>query len=161
MKPTVFLSLFLGTSSAFAQKPTDIKFQDASAKGAPASIFVKYEPDIGLYAAIRNTSPKGILAFFVIIEPTDSRGQSVPCHSRADFVFKDSLLAPRAERFACPMDTSGAMLNLVSQSSRCVRGNLPFSKSSWRNITTMESQPLMRRWTIKTSTHAFGQSLVV
>lgn len=106
MKPMVFLSLFLVTSSAFAQKPADIKFQDASAKGAPASIFVKYEPDIGLYAAVRNTSPKGILAFFAIVESTDSRGQSVPCHSRADFVFKESPLAPLAERFACPMNTS-------------------------------------------------------
>ena len=106
MKPTVFLALCLVTSSAFAEKPSDIKFQDASAKGAPASVFVNYQPDIGLYAAVRNTSRKGILAFFAIIEPTDSRGQSVPCHSRADFVFKESSLPPRAERFACPMDTS-------------------------------------------------------
>lgn len=104
MKPTVFLSLLLITS-AFAQKPADIKFQDASARGAPASLFVKYEPAIGPYAAVRNTSAKGILAFFAIVEPTDSRGQSVPCHSRADFVFKESPLAPRAERFACPMET--------------------------------------------------------
>src|SRR5215468_7710276 len=104
MKPTVFLPLFLVTSSAFAQKPANIIFQDASAKGAPASVSVKYEPDIGLYAAVRNTSGKSILAFFAIIEPTDSRGQSVPCQSRADFVFKESPLAPRAERFACPLD---------------------------------------------------------
>jgi len=67
---------------------------------------VKYDPDVGLYAAVRNTSGKGILAFFAIIEPTDSRGQSVPCHSHADFIFKDSVLAPQAERFACPIDTS-------------------------------------------------------
>jgi hypothetical protein len=105
MKPTL-LGLLLVISLAFAQKPTDIKFQDASAKGAPASLFVKYEPDVGLYAAVRNTSAKGILAFFAIIEPTDSRGQSVPCHSRADFVFRESALAPNGERFACPMDTS-------------------------------------------------------
>jgi hypothetical protein len=59
-----------------------------------------------LYASVRNTSGKGILGFFAIIEPTDSRGQSVPCHSRADFVFKDSVLAPQAERPACPLDTS-------------------------------------------------------
>ena len=102
----IILSIFLLTSLAFAQKPVPIKFQDASAKGAPASIFVKYEPDIGLYAAVRNMSAKGILAFFAIIEPTDSRGQSVPCHSRADFVFKEFPLAPQADRFACPMDTS-------------------------------------------------------
>jgi hypothetical protein len=106
MKRTIVFALFLVTSLVFAQNPADIKFQDASPKGAPASLLVKYDPDIGLYAAVRNTSGKGILAFFAIIEPTDSRGQSVPCHSRADFIFKDSVLAPRAERFACPMDTS-------------------------------------------------------
>ena len=106
MKPTIVFSLFLVTSLVFAQNPADVKFQDASPKGAPASLSVKYDPDIGLYAAVRNTSGKGILAFFAIIEPTDSRGQSVPCHSRADFIFKDSVLAPQAERFACPMDTS-------------------------------------------------------
>jgi hypothetical protein len=101
----IFFSIFLFTSLAFAQKPVPIKFQDASAKGAPAAVFVKYDPDIGFNAAVRNTSAKGILAFFAIIEPTDSRGQSVPCYSRADFVFKESPLAPQAERFTCPMDT--------------------------------------------------------
>src|SRR5437899_2762607 len=106
MKPTIVFCLFLVTSLLFAQNPADVKFQDASPKGAPASLSVKYDPDIGLYAAVRNTSGKGILAFFAIIEPTDSRGQSVPCHSRADFIFKDSVLAPQAERFAFPMDTS-------------------------------------------------------
>jgi hypothetical protein len=29
-----------------------------------------------------------------------------PVHSRADFIFKDSVLAPQAERPACPIDTS-------------------------------------------------------
>ena len=106
MKPTIAISLLLVASLTFAQKPTDIKFQDASTKGAPASLLVKFDPDVGLYAAFRNTSGKGILAFFAIIEPTDSRGQSVPCHSRADFIFKESPLAPHAERFACPLDTS-------------------------------------------------------
>lgn len=106
MKPTIVFSLFLVTSLVFAQNPADVKFQDASPKGAPASLSVKYDPEIGLYAAVRNTSGKGILAFFAIIEPTDSRGQSVPCHSQADFVFKESSLAPQAERPACPMDTS-------------------------------------------------------
>jgi len=38
MKPT-FLALLLVPSLAFAQKPSDIKFQDASAKGAPGSLF--------------------------------------------------------------------------------------------------------------------------
>ena len=113
MKP-ILLS-FLVTSLPFAQKPAQIEFQDASAKGAPASVSVKYEPDIGLYAAVRNVSAKGILAFFAIIEPTDSRGQSVLCHSRADFVFKESPLAPQAERFACLMDasTSATVINAV------------------------------------------------
>lgn len=106
MKPTIVFSLFLVTSLVFAQNHADGKFQDASPKGAPASLSVKYDPDIGLYASIRNTSGKGILAFFAITEPTDSRGQSVPCHSQADFVFKASSLAPEAERFACTMDTS-------------------------------------------------------
>jgi hypothetical protein len=105
MKLAIVFSLLV-TSLVFAQNPADVKFQDATPKGAPASISVKYDPDIGLYAAVRNTSGKGILAFFAIIEPSDSRGQSVPCHSRADFVFKESVLAPQAERFACPMDTS-------------------------------------------------------
>jgi hypothetical protein len=108
MKPTTVFSLFLVTSLVFAQNPADVKFQDASSKGSPASLSVKYDSDVGLYASVRNTSGKGILAFFAIIEPTDSRGQSVPCHSQADFVFKDSVLAPQAERFACPMDTSTA-----------------------------------------------------
>jgi hypothetical protein len=109
MKPTMVFSLFLVffvTSLVSAQNPSDVKFQDASPKGAPTSLSAKYDPDIGLYAAVRNTSGKGILAFFAIIEPTDSRGQSVPCHSRADFIFKDFVLAPQAERFACPMDIS-------------------------------------------------------
>jgi|SRR5882762_470143 len=105
MKPTITPFLFLVTSLVSAQNPANIKFQDASPKGAPAAVVVKYEPDIGLYGAVRNTSTKGILAFFAIIEPTDSRGQSVPCHSRADFIFKESPLAPRGERSACPMDT--------------------------------------------------------
>src|SRR5207247_6058005 len=65
MKPTL-LGLLLVTSLAFAQKPTDIKFQDASARGAPASLCVKYEPDVGLYAAVRNTSARGIWAFFAV-----------------------------------------------------------------------------------------------
>jgi hypothetical protein len=94
MKPAIVFSLLV-TSLVFAQNPVDVKFQDATPKGAPASISVKYDPDVGLYAAVRNTSGKGILAFFAIIEPSDSRGQSVPCHSRADFVFKESVLAPR------------------------------------------------------------------
>jgi hypothetical protein len=106
MKRTMIFALFLVTSLAFAQNRADVKFQDASPKGAPASLLVKYDPDIGLYAAVRNTSGKGILAFFAIIEPTDSRGQSVPCHSQADFVFKESVLAPQAERFACLANTS-------------------------------------------------------
>ena len=106
MKPAMVFSLFFVTSLLFAQNPPDVKFQDASPKGAPASLSVKYDPDVGLYTSVRNTSGKGILGFFAIIEPTDSRGQSVPCHSRADFVFKDSVLAPQAERFACPLDTS-------------------------------------------------------
>ena len=106
MKPTMVSSFFLATSLVFAQSPANTKFQDASPKGAPASLSVEYDSDVGLYAAVRNISGKGILAFVAIIEPTDSRGQSVPCHSRADFVFKDSVLAPRAERFACPLETS-------------------------------------------------------
>ena len=106
MKPAMVFSLFFVTSLVFAQNPADVKFQDASPKGAPASLSVKYDPDVGLYTSVRNTSGKGILGFFAIIEPTDSRGQSVPCHSRADFVFKDSVLAPQAERPACPLDTS-------------------------------------------------------
>lgn len=106
MKPTIAFCLFLVTSLVFAQNPADVKFQDASPKGTPASVSVKYDPDVGLYAAVRNMSGKGILAFFAIIESTDSRGKSVPCHSRADFVFKESVLAPQAERFACPIDTS-------------------------------------------------------
>jgi hypothetical protein len=106
MKPAIIVTLFLVSSLVFARNPAAIKFQDVSPKGAPASLSLKYDPDIGLYAAVRNTSDRGILAFFAIIEPTDSRGQSVPCHSRADFIFKDSVLAPQAERFACPMDTS-------------------------------------------------------
>jgi hypothetical protein len=88
MKRTMVLALFLVTSLVFAQNPADVKFQDASPKGAPASLSVKYDPDIGLYAAIRNTSGTGILAFFAIIGPTDASSQSVPCHSRADFVFE-------------------------------------------------------------------------
>ena len=106
MKRTIVFAVFLVTSLVFAKNPADVKFQDASPKGAPASLSVKYDPDIGLYAAVRNASAKGILAFFAIIEPTDSRGQSVPCHSQADFVFKESVLAPQAERFACLADTS-------------------------------------------------------
>jgi hypothetical protein len=106
MQPTFVLSLFLVTSLVFAQNPADIKFQDVSLKAAPASLSVKYDANVGLYVAVRNTSGKGILAFFAIVEPTDSRGQSVACHFRADFVFKDSGLAPQAEGFACPMDTS-------------------------------------------------------
>jgi hypothetical protein len=106
MKPTMVFFFLLVTSLIFAQNPADVKFQDVSAKGAPASLSVKYNSDIGLYAAVRNTSGRGILAFFAIIEPTDSRGHTVPCQSRADFIFKDSILAPQAERFACPMETS-------------------------------------------------------
>jgi hypothetical protein len=108
MKPTTVFFLFLVTSLVFAQNPADVKFQDTSPKGAPASLSVKYDSDVGLYASVRNTSGKGILAFFAIIEPTDSRGRSVPCHATADFIFKDSVLAPRAERFSCPLDTSTA-----------------------------------------------------
>ena len=106
MKTTVVLSFFLVAPLLFAQNPADIKFQDASPRGAPASLSVKYDPEIGLYAAVRNESGKDILAFFAIVTPTDSRGESVPCRSRADLVFKDSVLAPQAEDFACPMDTS-------------------------------------------------------
>ena len=108
MKPTV-LALLLVPALTFAQKPADVEVQDVSAKGAPASVFVTDAPEIGLTAAVRNTSGKGILAFFAIIEATDSRGQSVPCHSRADFVFKESALAPRGERFACPLDVETGM----------------------------------------------------
>jgi len=108
MKPTS-LALLLVTSLAVAQKSADVKVQDVSAKGAPASVFVRDAPEIGLTAAVRNTSGKGILAFFAIIEATDSRGQSVPCHSRADFVFKESPLAPHAERLACPLDIETGM----------------------------------------------------
>jgi hypothetical protein len=106
MKTIMILSFFLASSLAFAQNRADIKFQDVSAKGSPASLSVKYDPDVGLYAAVRNTSGKGILAFFTIIESTDSRGQTVPCHSLADFIFRDSVLAPQAEGFACPMEAS-------------------------------------------------------
>ena len=106
MQPTLVLSFFLVTLPVFAQNPADIKFQDASPKGAPASLSVKYDSNVGLYAAVRNTSGKGILAFFTIVKPTDSLGQFVPCHFRADFVFKDTVLAPQAEGFACPMDIS-------------------------------------------------------
>jgi len=106
MQPTLVLAFLLVTSLVSAQNPADIKFQDASPKGAPASLSVKYDSYVGLYAAVRNTSGKGILAFFAIVKPTDSHGQSVPCHFRADFAFKDSVLAPQAERFACPLDTS-------------------------------------------------------
>ena len=106
MKRTIFFALLFVTSRVFAQNPGDVKFEDASPKGAPAALLVKHDPDVGLYAAVRNISGKGILAFFAIIEPTDSRGQSVPCHSHADFVFKESALAPQAERFACLADTS-------------------------------------------------------
>jgi hypothetical protein len=106
MKPAIVFALFLVTSLVVAQNPADVKFQDVSPKGAPAALSVKYDADSGLYAALRNTSGKGILAFFAIIEATDSRGQSVPCHSQADFVFKGFVLAPQAERFACLADTS-------------------------------------------------------
>lgn len=106
MRPTLIFAFFLVTSLVSAQNPADIRFQDASPKGAPASLSVKYDSNVGLYAAVRNTSGKGILAFFAVVKPTDSHRQSVPCHFRADFVFKDSVLAPQAEGFACPMDTS-------------------------------------------------------
>jgi hypothetical protein len=106
MKPAMVFCFFLVTSLVFAQNPAEIKFQDVSAEGAPASLSVKHDSDVGLYAAVRNTSGKGILAFFAIIEPTDSRGQTVPCQSQVDFIFKGSVLAPQAERFACPMETS-------------------------------------------------------
>ena len=106
MKATIVPSLLFVSSLVLAQNPADMKFQDASPRGAPASLSVKYDPEIGLYAAVRNESGEAILAFFAIIKSTDSRGQSVPCHSRADLVFKDSVLAPQAEQFACPMDIS-------------------------------------------------------
>jgi len=73
MKPTS-LALLLVTSLAVAQKSADVKVQDVSAKGAPASVFVRDAPEIGLTAAVRNTSGKGILAFFAIIVATDTRG---------------------------------------------------------------------------------------
>src|SRR5215831_16131922 len=95
------LALLLLTSSlAFAQK-----FQDVTAKGAQVSLGVRAVlPDMGPYAAVRNNSSKGILAFVVIVKSTDEHGQEVPCTGRADFVFKSVGLATKEERFACLMD---------------------------------------------------------
>jgi hypothetical protein len=104
MKLTI-LSLFLLTSLVSAQNPA-IEFQDASPKRAPASLSVKYYPGVGPYTSIRNISEKAILAYFATTEATDSRGQSVPCHFRADLVFKNGVLPPQKEGYACPMDIS-------------------------------------------------------
>jgi len=57
MKPTLFALLLV--PFAVAQKPADVEVQDVSAKGAPASVFVTDAPDIGLTAAVRNSSGKG------------------------------------------------------------------------------------------------------
>jgi len=98
---TLLALLLLASSLSFGQK-----FQDVTARGAPVSLLVKHDyADMGPYAAVRNTSNKGILAFVAVVTTTDEHGQAVPCTGRADFIFRPSALAPQEERFACLMDT--------------------------------------------------------
>ena len=101
MKTLLDLLLFasLTSSLSFGQK-----FQDLTAKGAPASVGVKHDlVDMGPYGAVRNQSSKGIIAFVAVIKSTDNRGQVLPCTGRADYIFKSGVLAPQEERFACLM----------------------------------------------------------
>jgi hypothetical protein len=99
----------LASSLAFGQK-----FQDVTAKGAPVSLLVKHDlADMGPYAAVRNKSSKGIIAFVAVIKSTDEHGQVLPCTGRADYVFKSGVLAPQEERFACPMDSADPGAKIV------------------------------------------------
>lgn len=104
MKTLLDLLLFasLTSSLSFGQK-----FQDLTAKGAPASVGVKHDlVDMGPYGAVRNQSSKGIIAFVAVIKSTDNRGQVLPCTGRADYIFKSGVLAPQEERFACLMEAA-------------------------------------------------------
>jgi hypothetical protein len=54
MKPTILAILLLAPAFTFGQK-----FQDVSAKGAPASLSGKHDdPEMGPYAAARNISAR-------------------------------------------------------------------------------------------------------
>jgi hypothetical protein len=62
MKPTILAILLLAPAFTFGQK-----FQDVSAKGAPASLSGKHDdPEMGPYAAARNISGKTILAMVAV-----------------------------------------------------------------------------------------------
>jgi|SRR5215813_5612772 len=109
MRRSLVLLLLLASSFAFGQK-----LQDVSANGAPLSLLVKHDyTDMGPYAAVRNTSSKGILAFVAVVTTTDDHGQAVPCTGRADYIFKSGVLAPQEERFACLMDPADPGAKIV------------------------------------------------
>jgi hypothetical protein len=102
MKPTL-LALLLASSLAFGQK-----FQDVSAKGAPASLGIKHD-GTDQYVAIHNTSGKGILAYVAVTKTTDEHGQTKPCESRADYAFKSNVLGSQEENpLPCPLDLDTA-----------------------------------------------------
>ena len=104
MKTTLALLLLalLASQLAFGQK-----FQDVTEKGAPVSLGVKHDlADMGPYAAVRNNSTKGILMMFSVVKTTDDRGRVLPCEGRMDYAFKSGILAPKEERFACPIEPS-------------------------------------------------------
>ena len=71
MKPTILAGLLLAPGFTFGQK-----FQDVSAKGAPASLSGKHDdPEMGPYAAARNISGKTILAMVAVVRATDEHGR--------------------------------------------------------------------------------------
>jgi hypothetical protein len=112
MKPTILAILLLASAFTFGQK-----FQDVSAKGAPASLSGKHDdPEMGPYAAARKISGKTILAMVAVVRATDEHGRVFPCSSHMDYAFKIGAMAPQEERFACmmgnPHDKSAKIANV-------------------------------------------------